>query len=160
MALFRSCKFKMKNDMRGAACEVPAKRTCGTRDAGLRGAKLRPAAPLRAQIQKSIFRIKRAFWARLGIYFRSGRSLRSTQVRVRTAGLRRREAAARTVPTDRFQLETSPQPSGRACDIEEQPSARGRLRAARRLRRRICRQAYSSEPARLRAAAASCEAAN
>ena len=147
MALFRSCKFKMKNDMRGAACEVPAKRTCGTRDAGLRGAKLRPAAPLRAQIQKSIFRIKRAFWARLGI-------------RVRTAGLRRREAAARTVPTDRFQLETSPQPSGRACDIEEQPSARGRLRAARRLRRRICRQAYSSEPARLRAAAASCEAAN
>ena len=30
----------------------------------------------------------------------------------------------------RFQPETSPPPSGRACDGEEQPSARGRLRAA------------------------------
>ena len=37
----------------------------------------------------SKFKIKRAFWARLGIYFRSGRSLRRTHVRVRTAGLRR-----------------------------------------------------------------------
>ena len=42
-----------------------------------------------------------------------------------TAGLRRREAAARTVLTDRFQLGACPQPSGRACDVEEQPSARG-----------------------------------
>ena len=50
MALFRSCKFKMKNDMRGAACEVPAKRTCGTRKAGLRRAKL--------QIQNSEFKIQ------------------------------------------------------------------------------------------------------
>ena len=48
----------------------------------------------------------------------------------RTAGLRRAEAAARSVLTDRSKLETSPQPSGWACDVEEQPSARGRLRAA------------------------------
>ena len=34
-------------------------------------------------------------------------------------------AAARSVLTDRPKLGTSPQPSGRACDVEEQPSARG-----------------------------------
>ena len=109
-----------------------------------------------------------------------------THVRVRTAGLRRRKAAARTAfsrpkfmiqnsrfkikrvcrctwvyipirgaacggrtrllrscgppppggcgphgPTDRSEIGTSPLPSGRACDVEVQPSARGRLRPAR-----------------------------
>ena len=48
------------------------------------------------------------------------------------ADLRRREAAARRLLTRSIMLETSPQPSGRACDVKEQPSARGRLRATGR----------------------------
>ena len=50
----------------------------------------------------------------------------------RAAGLRRREAAARRRLRRRNLPEASPQPSGRACDQKEQPSARGRLRAANR----------------------------
>ena len=42
------------------------------------------------------------------------------------------EAAARRCLTASILLAASPQPSGRACDMEEQPSARGRLRAAGR----------------------------
>ena len=63
---------------RGAACEGRARADLRTRNAGFRGAKLRPADLLRG----------------------------------------------------RYLHKVSPQPSGRACDIKEQPSARGRLRAA------------------------------
>ena len=90
------------------------------------GRRLRPAAvPCRNRkfrIHNSRFKIK------------SGCSLRSA----RTSGL----ADARCGPSpppgcgppgpDGPIPETSPQPSGRACDVEEQPSARGRLRAAGR----------------------------
>ena len=53
----------------------------------------------------------------------------------RATGLRRPQAAVRSVLTDHFQFGTSPQPSGWACTSgpagrELQPSARGRLRAA------------------------------
>ena len=68
----------------------------------------------------------------MGSFSSSGRSLRRTQRRKGVAGLRRREAAARQSLRDCFLAKKSPQPSGRACDVEEQPSARGRLRAAGR----------------------------
>ena len=105
--------------------------------------RLRPAAASyrsrKFRIQNSRFKIKRAFWARLGIYFRSGRSLRRTPATLWSCGPPPPQAAAHTVLTDRFRFRASPQPSGWACDVEEQPSAGG---------------------GRLRAAAASCEAAN
>ena len=63
----------------------------------------------------------------------SGCSLRrARRFGQRTAGLRRPQAAARQSLRDCFLAKKSPQPSGRACDVEEQPSARGRLRAAGR----------------------------
>ena len=46
------------------------------------------------------------------------------------AGLRRTETEARSVLAGSILLAASPQPSGWACDHKEQPSARGRLRAA------------------------------
>ena len=86
---------------------------------------------------------------------RKGRSFfagREAGHRTRVACLRRAEAAARCgsnrnrkfiFQNSIFKIkyacpasaasnppEASPQPSGRACDVEEQPSARGRLRAA------------------------------
>jgi len=80
-------------------------RTCGTRTAGLRGAKLRPAAvPCRNRkfkIQDSKFRITCMLDSRYGWVQCSGRSLRRSHVRQRTAGLRRPQAAAPTVLTDR-----------------------------------------------------------
>ena len=71
----------------------------------------------------------------------SGRGLRNARTSgMRVAGLRRAKLRPATVPfgtaNSRFKiscntdLEAAPQPSGRACDVEEQPSARGRLRAA------------------------------
>ena len=63
LRLQRSRKFKMKNEelkmiFGPQLAKGTLKRTCGTRKAGLRGAKLRPAAPLRAQIQNSKFKIQ------------------------------------------------------------------------------------------------------
>ncbi len=52
--------------------------------------RLRPAAASyrsrKFSIQNSRFKIKRAFWVRLGIYFRSGRSLRRTPATLWSCG--------------------------------------------------------------------------
>ena len=52
--------------------------------------RLRPAAASyrsrKFRIQNSRFKIKRAFWVRLGIYFRSGRSLRRTPATLWSCG--------------------------------------------------------------------------
>ena len=70
-----------------------------TRGAGLRrGGQLRAAAPIRAQIQNSKFKIS-AYRVYFGIYSDSGCSLRRARTMrtcgTRAAGLRRWEAAAR-----------------------------------------------------------------
>ena len=41
-----------------------------------------------------------------------------------------RAGASQAAPRIGMYAQTSPQPSGRVCDVEEQPSAEGRLRAA------------------------------
>ena len=77
---------------RDAACEGRARADFRTRAAGLRRAKLRPAAAsLKPQIQHSKFKIQnyKGLPSTLGLTSGSGRSLRRTHVRVRTAGLRR-----------------------------------------------------------------------
>ena len=88
------------------------------------GQRLRSAAvPCRNRkfsIQNSKFKIK------------SGRGLRRSRTTARSCVPPPGGGCGPTVLTDRFQPETSPQPSGRACDHKEQPSARGRLRAAGR----------------------------
>ena len=71
-----------------------------TRNAGIRAAKLRPAA-VPFGTAKSAFKIKRAFWARLGIYPVSGRSLRSAR---RFGNELRASAAGRLRPADLFEV--------------------------------------------------------
>ena len=115
--------------VRGAACEGPHERTCGREERAFAGAKLRPAAAFsrpKFRIQNSRFKITK-----------SERSLCGGRARLQgVAGLRCPQAAARTVLTDRPMTSiphgASPQSSGWACDHKEQPSARGRLRAADR----------------------------
>ncbi len=64
--------------------------------------RLRTAAPIRAQIQHSKFRIRQGRRGRLSIHSDSGCSLRSARLRQEgAAGLRRAEAAARSVLSDR-----------------------------------------------------------
>jgi len=121
----RNRPFKGQN--RAAACEAHAE--AELRDANCGASPGEAAARCALQvpfIPQNESHLSRAF----GLQPAEG-----THVRVRTAGLRAREAAARSVLTDRFQLETSPQPSGGPAradlrDARLQPSARGRLRAA------------------------------
>ena len=54
----------------------PLERTCGRELRAFAGAKLRPAAPIRAQIHNPIFKIRYVCRSHLDVYFRSGRSLR------------------------------------------------------------------------------------
>ena len=70
--------------------------------------------------------------ARLGTYSNSGRSLRSTHVRVRTAGLRPAEAAARTAFARPIFTRCPLRNRTATALLIGQPSARGRLRAAGR----------------------------
>ena len=120
-----------------------SKRTCGTRAAGLRRREAAARCALRAQIHNSKFRI-----------MKSGCSLRSACLqRERAAGLRRPSLRPARPLQGRFLPEASPQPSGRACDVEEQPSARGRLRAAGPAGP-VCWQAFSPQPAAAGRAAA------
>ena len=112
----------------------PHERTCGREERAFAGAKLRPVAPFRAQfiIQSSELPIG-AQPAKDGT---SGCELRAF-------------AAPRLRPANRSAIDscckTSPQPSGRACDVEEQPFARGRLRAAGR-----CATEMTLQPADLK----------
>jgi len=109
--------------------------TSGKRVAGLRGgeAAARCGSFSEPQIQNSRFKIKGDCQAYLGLCSDSGRSLRRARLRRQgAADLRAGEAAAHSVLTDRFPLKANPQPSGWACDIEEQPSAGGRQRAVER----------------------------
>ena len=126
-AAARTAFSRPKFKIRGAACEGPAQADLRTRGAGLRGAKLRPVAPCghKFRIQNSRFKIADRT-AACGGHARSepaGRELRAS-------------AAPRLRPADllrgRYLHKVSPQPSGRACNVEEQPSARERLRAANR----------------------------
>ena len=114
------------------------KRTCGTRGAGLRGAKLRPAA-VPFGTANSKFKIQNSeLWDR--IY-----SLRPL-------------IAARLI------LCKEPAAERWACDVKEQPSARGRLRAAAPVRaqtqdsknriKRSCRCAWTYIPFRVAACGA------
>ncbi len=101
-------------DLWDASCGPPPGGGCG------------PLRPFRTRMKKEELKVKN--------------DLRAAACGGRTrlqgiAGLRRPQAAARTVLTDRFPPKSSPQPSGRACTSgpagrEMQPSARGRLRAA------------------------------
>ena len=121
MALFRSRKYKIKNDIR-SACE-------GHAQADLQDAK---SGPSPGEAANSKFRIQDSKLC-------SGCSLRrARQVRQRTVGLRRREAAARR-PLPRSIPVASDKPAAermglheRPADARMQPSARGRLRAAGR----------------------------
>ena len=89
---------------RAAACEAPVRADLRTRGAGLRGAKLRPAAvPFRNRkfmIQNSRFKIN---WGCLGILPDSGCSLRSARTK-RTCGTR---AAARYALRAQFKIQDS-----------------------------------------------------
>ena len=106
---------QIQNQIRAGACEGHTRADLRTRVAGLR--KLRPARPY--QGRNSRFKIKFVRKSCLGVYFSSGCSLRRVQRRRGVAGLRRPQAAARTVLTDLSNSKKSPQPSGRACDVEE-----------------------------------------
>ena len=128
---FRIQYSKFKINCRGpmfAGCSLrrSCERTCGRERGPSRGEAAARCA-LRAQIQNSIFKIQN---------YKSGSSLRRTQRRKGVAGLRRAEAAARTV----FARPISTRARSRAerparadlRDAKMQPSARGRLRAADR----------------------------
>ena len=148
---YGTLRFQMEPRLSGICglqlAKERTKRTCGTRVAGLRGAKLRPAAPLRAQIQHSKLL--------LGL-----QPAENKHVRQRTADLRRPRSRPADLLRGRFQSqEISPQPSGRACDDKAQPSARGRLRAASRCATDFAGKHFHQNQ-RLRAAATSCEVAN
>ena len=116
----------------GTNCGPPPPPGCGPR---------RPFGR-KFKIQDSKFRIKQVYRTHLNILPVRGAACGGAQVRVRIAGLRRPQATARRSLRDRFCCgplgpdgpapTASPQPSGWACDVEEQPSARGRLRAAGR----------------------------
>ena len=138
--LFQNYKIILYPEFGSELAKEPLERTQKrTRDAGLR----RGEAPARCAHSGRKFKIQNC---------QSGSSLRRARTKwtcgTRVAGLRRREAAARTTSSrshgqhkasttaagrclwHRSLPEKSPQPSGRVCDVEEQPSARGRLRAA------------------------------
>ena len=74
-----------------------------------RGGRLRAAAPFRAQLKMKNEELK--------MIFRS-QPTEGAQVRQRTVGLRRREAAARSVLTDRSRHKDTPrQPAAAACSV-------------------------------------------
>jgi len=120
--------------MRAAACEGTARADLRTRGAGLRGAKLRPAAvPCRNckfKIQNKIG-LPDNIWA----YSSSGRGLRRARTKrtcgTRVAGLRHPQAAARRCLTASILLATSLCPSSEPAGHEQRASAAGRLRLAR-----------------------------
>ena len=88
----------------------------------------------KAEIQNSRFKIQN-----YGIGAQLAKEPHTSGLADASCGPSPGEAAARTTSCEvDSSSRTSPQPSGWACDAKEQPAARGRLRAARRLRRRIC----------------------
>ena len=120
--------------------------------------RLRPAAASyrsrKFKIQNSRFKIKRAFWARLGIYFRSGRSLQSARkfgYELRASARRRLRPAAASYRSRKFKIQNSrfkikrafwarlgiyfrsgrSLQSARKFGYELRASAAGRLRSAR-----------------------------
>ena len=155
-------KFRMTKSGRG----LRSARTSRREQAGLRRAKLRPAAASRSRK----FSIQN---------YCSGRGLRRSRTTARSCGPPLPQAAARR-PLAGSNLTASPQPSGGACDVKEQPSARRRLRAAGRSATDLDTRDYANKQRlraagrsatafagkhflqnqRLRAAATSCEAAN
>ena len=108
-------ELKMRNYFGLQLAKGTHERTCGRE---MRACAGRSCGPLRfhlePQIQNSEWQIRAAA---CGGHARSGLADASS-------GPPRREAAARSVLTDRFKPETSPQPSGWGCDAKEQPSAR------------------------------------
>ncbi len=113
-------------------------RTCGREERAFAG---RSCGPLRPAGTNSKFKIQNC---RSDCSLRRARSKRTCGTRA--VGLRRPQAAGcgahsgaihdsklpEASMLGRFECQASPQPSGRACDVKEQPSARGRLRAANR----------------------------
>ena len=132
----------------------------GTSRRGLRAFAGRSCGPLglsKAEIQNSRFKITE-----------SGRSLRSARSSGPAGRELRASAAGRLRPANRCAIdsaqkarsraksaskssEAAPQPSGWACDVKKQPSARGRLRAAGRYA-----TDFASTPFPLQSAAADC----
>ena len=115
-------------------------------------------------IQNSIFKIKQIFRTHLGIHPVSGCSQRSARrfgyelrafaaPRLRPAGLfeteftkekpLHRETAARSVLTDRPQLEPSPQPSGGACSSGPAGREHAALRSGAAAGCRSCRTEFA-----------------
>ena len=97
---------------------------------------LRPAAASsrnrKFKIQNSRFKIKRGCGLAWALFQVEPQPAKRPHEQPRVAGLRRRRLRPARPFQGRVPPEPSPQPSGRACDHKEQPSARGRLRAADR----------------------------
>ena len=143
-------KFRIQDDELGAqlAKDTYERTPKRTRIAGLRGAKLRPAAvPFRnrkCMIQNSRFKMKWGCQSRLDIHLDSGRSLR----RARSSGPAGRElrasAAGRLRPANRYAIDfVSKKPAGKFGPSG--PAARSRPRAEG------CSFCVASPSARLRA---------
>ena len=128
----RSCKFKIQNSKLCSGCSLRSARKFGYELRASAGRRLRPAAvPCRNRkfmIQNSRFKI--AFgcaWTYIPV---RDAACGAHACSVMNCGPPPPGGCDPHGPTERSKLESSLQPSGGACDVEEQPSARGRLRAA------------------------------